>query len=158
MEKIASFQVDHTRLKAGLYVSRIDSFGDVVLTTFDARFKKPNIEPVIDMPALHTLEHLMATYLRNHAQWGSRVVYMGPMGCRTGVYIILEGKLASADVLPLLIDTLRWVANFDGDIPGAVPADCGNWREHNLDIAKYEAARYLAVLEHAGPENLNYPA
>jgi S-ribosylhomocysteine lyase len=162
LEKIASFTIDHTRLLPGIYVSRVDRFGHadsgVVLTTFDLRFKRPNLEPVIDMPALHTLEHLLATFFRNDADWGSRVVYVGPMGCRTGMYAILEGILTSADVLPLVKKVLSQVIAFKGDIPGAAPAECGNWREQNLDMAQYEARRYLDLLDHAAPENLNYPA
>ncbi|MDR2470627.1 MAG: S-ribosylhomocysteine lyase [Treponema sp.] len=158
MEKIASFQIDHLRLKPGLYVSRRDEFGAAVVTTFDLRFKEPNKEPVIDMPALHTIEHLGATFLRSHAEWGKRVVYFGPMGCRTGCYLILEGNLDSAAALPLVREMLAWIEAFRGDIPGAAPAECGNWREQNLDMAKWEAARYGAVLKDPRPENLAYPS
>jgi S-ribosylhomocysteine lyase len=158
MEKIASFQVDHLRLKPGLYVSRRDRFGDTILTTFDLRLKQPNTEPVIDVPALHTIEHLGATFLRNHKTWAPRVVYFGPMGCRTGYYLILEGDLDSEGALPLVKEMLDFIGNFDGPIPGAAPAECGNWKEQNLDMAKWEAARYAAVLKNAGKENLNYPA
>jgi S-ribosylhomocysteine lyase len=157
MEKIASFQVDHLRLKPGLYVSRRDRFGGTVLTTFDMRFKEPNKEPVIDMPALHTIEHLGATFLRSHREWADRVVYFGPMGCRTGCYVILEGELSSEDVLPLIREMLDWMQTFQGDIPGAAPGECGNWQEQNLNMAKWEAARYAAVLKNPGRENLNYP-
>jgi S-ribosylhomocysteine lyase len=158
MEKIASFQVDHLRLKPGVYVSRKDRFGETVLTTFDLRFKQPNQEPVIDMPALHTLEHLGATFLRSHKEWGSRMVYFGPMGCRTGFYLILEGDRDSPGVLPLLRELLDWIAAFEGPIPGAAAAECGNWQEQNLNMAKWEAARYAALLKNPGKENLNYPA
>jgi S-ribosylhomocysteine lyase len=158
MEKIASFQVDHLRLLPGLYVSRRDQFGGTVLTTFDLRLKQPNQEPVIDQPALHTLEHLGATFLRNHAVWKDRVVYFGPMGCRTGCYMILEGSLTSVDVLPLVREMFAWIAAFEGAIPGAAPAECGNWQEQNLDMARWEASRYAALLRKAAPENLNYPA
>ena len=158
MEKIASFQVDHLRLLPGLYVSRRDQFGGTVLTTFDLRLKQPNQEPVIDQPALHTLEHLGATFLRNHPVWKDRVVYFGPMGCRTGCYMILEGSLTSSDVLPLVREMLAWIAAFKGAIPGAAPAECGNWQEQNLDMTKWEVSRYAALLEKAAPENLNYPA
>jgi S-ribosylhomocysteine lyase len=157
MEKIASFKVDHLRLQKGLYVSRQDTFGGTALTTFDLRFKAPNREPVIDMPVMHTLEHLLATFLRNHSVWGKRVVYAGPMGCRTGCYLIMEGNLGSRDILPVITEALRWICAYEGDIPGAAPADCGNWREHNLEMTRYEAALYLAVLENAAEENLNYP-
>jgi S-ribosylhomocysteine lyase len=157
MEKIASFQVDHLRLKPGLYVSRRDKFGDTVITTFDMRLKEPNQEPVIDVPALHTIEHLGATFLRSHKEWASKTVYFGPMGCRTGCYVIFEGDLSSQDVLPLIREMLDWIIAFDGPIPGAAPAECGNWREQNLDMAKWEARRYAAVLKNPGKENLNYP-
>ena len=158
MEKIASFQVDHLRLKPGIYVSRQDKFRDTVLTTFDLRFKEPNKEPVIDVPALHTLEHLGATFLRSHKDWADRVVYFGPMGCRTGFYLILEGKLSSSDALPLVREMADWIIAFDGAIPGAAPAECGNWKEQNLDIAQWETKRYAAILKAPSPENLNYPA
>jgi S-ribosylhomocysteine lyase len=157
MEKIASFRIDHLRLKPGLYVSRRDRFGGTILTTFDMRLKEPNKEPVIDVPALHTIEHLGATFLRSHGEWAGRVVYFGPMGCRTGCYLILEGELDPPDVLPLVREMLAWMIAFRGDIPGAAPGECGNWREQNLDMAKWEAARYAAVLENPGEERLSYP-
>jgi S-ribosylhomocysteine lyase len=158
MEKIASFQVDHLRLKPGVYVSRKDRFGNTVFTTFDLRFKEPNKEPVIDVPALHTIEHLGATFLRSHKEWGSRVVYFGPMGCRTGCYLILEGDRGPEEILPLLREMLDWIEKFEGPVPGAAPAECGNWRDQNLDMAKWESRRYAAVLHNPGKENLNYPA
>jgi S-ribosylhomocysteine lyase len=157
MEKIASFQVDHLRLKSGLYVSRKDRFGSTVLTTFDLRFKEPSKEPVMDQPALHTIEHLGATFLRSHKDWASRTVYFGPMGCRTGFYAIFEGDLGSDDVLPLIREMLGWIIAFEGPIPGASAAECGNWREQNPDMAKWEARRYASLLERPGRENLNYP-
>jgi S-ribosylhomocysteine lyase len=157
MEKIASFQVDHIRLIPGVYVSRRDMFGETALTTFDLRFKTPNKEPVIDMPALHTLEHLGATFLRSHKEWAKRVVYFGPMGCRTGFYLILAGELEPDDVLPLLREFCAWTLAFEGEIPGAKPAECGNYSEQNLAMAKWEAARYLVMLENPKPENLRYP-
>jgi S-ribosylhomocysteine lyase len=158
MEKIASFQIDHLRLKPGLYVSRQDQFGDTVLTTFDMRFKEPNKEPVIDMPALHTIEHLGATFLRSNTEWADKTVYFGPMGCRTGFYVILEGKRTSSEVLSLIRELMDWIIVFDGPIPGAHPAECGNYSEQNLNMAKWEAARYGMILKNAGKENLNYPA
>jgi S-ribosylhomocysteine lyase len=157
MEKIASFQIDHIRLKPGLYVSRRDKFGSTVLTTFDLRFKQPNKEPVMDQPALHTIEHLGATFLRSHKTWSKRTVYFGPMGCRTGFYVIFEGNLKSEDVLPIIREMLDWIAASDGPIPGAAPAECGNWQEQNLDMAKWEARRYAKVLKNPAKENLNYP-
>ncbi|MDR1029870.1 MAG: S-ribosylhomocysteine lyase [Treponema sp.] len=157
MEKIASFQVDHLRLKPGVFVSRLDRFGPVVLTTFDLRFKEPNKEPVIDMPALHTIEHLGATFLRSHKASGNQVVYFGPMGCRTGFYLILEGELSSPEVLPLLREMLDWILAFKGAIPGAAAAECGNWQEQNLDMAQWEARRYARILQEPTQENLTYP-
>jgi S-ribosylhomocysteine lyase len=157
MEKIASFQIDHLRLKPGLYVSRKDRFGGIILTTFDLRLKQPNTEPVIDMPALHTIEHLGATFLRSHKEWADRVVYFGPMGCRTGCYLILEGEFSSAEALPLVREMLEWIITFEGAISGAAPAECGNWQEQNLDMAKWEAKRYAGVLKNPAKENLNYP-
>jgi S-ribosylhomocysteine lyase len=158
MEKIASFTVNHLRLKPGVYVSRKDKFGSTILTTFDLRFKEPNKEPVIDMPALHTIEHLGATFLRSHKEWSKRVVYFGPMGCRTGFYLIFEGDRSSPEILPLLGELLDWIAAFEGPIPGALPGECGNYSEQNLNMAKWEAARYAALIREAKPENLNYPA
>ncbi|MDR1286564.1 MAG: S-ribosylhomocysteine lyase [Treponema sp.] len=157
MEKIASFRVDHLRLKRGVFVSRRDRFGSTVLTTFDLRFREPNKEPVIDQPALHTIEHLGATFLRSHGEWGSRIVYFGPMGCRTGFYLIVEGELESPQILPLLREMLDWIGQFEGDIPGAAPSECGNWREQNLDMAKWEGRRYAEVVKNPQRENLVYP-
>jgi S-ribosylhomocysteine lyase len=158
VEKIASFQVDHLRLLPGLYVSRKDKFGGTVLTTFDMRFKRPNREPVMDMPAIHTIEHLGATFLRSHPEWAARTVYFGPMGCRTGFYMILEGDHSSRSALPLVLELLNWIDGFDGPIPGAHPAECGNYSEQNLNMAKWEASRYASLLEKGAEENLNYPA
>ena len=157
MEKIASFQIDHLRLKSGAYVSRKDKFGETVITTFDLRFKLPNKEPVMDQPALHTIEHLCATFLRSHNTWADKIIYFGPMGCRTGFYLILGGSYNSVDILPLLQEMLLWVDNFDGEIPGASAVECGNWREQNIDMAKWECKRYAAVLHNASKENLEYP-
>ena len=158
MEKIASFQIDHLRLKRGLYVSRVDRFGATALTTFDLRMTEPNNEPVMDVPAIHTLEHLGATFLRSHKAWGSRTVYFGPMGCRAGLYMVLEGELTSSQALPLVQEFLDWTLAFRGEVPGASAAECGNWRDHNLDMAQFEARRYLNLMHKPGVENLNYPA
>ncbi len=158
MEKIASFTVDHIRMKRGIFVSRKDRFGETILTTFDIRMKEPNREPVLDVPAAHTIEHLGATFLRSHPQWGSRVVYFGPMGCRTGFYVILEGNLSSLDVLSLITDMYRWISTYIDEIPGATAGECGNWRDHNLDMARWEALRFLDVLKKPLPENLEYPS
>lgn len=159
MEKIASFTIDHTRLLRGIYVSRKDYLdgGDVV-TTFDIRMKEPNREPAVSQSALHTIEHLAATYLRNHAEWGSRIVYWGPMGCCTGNYLLVKGDLTSQDIAPLVRETFEFIENFDGDIPGATARDCGNYMLMNLPMARWEARKYLVeVLNKLTPENLNYP-
>jgi len=157
MEKIASFKVDHLRLKPGVFVSRKDKYGDVVLTTFDLRYKEPNREPVLDQPALHTIEHLCATFLRSHNEWSGKTVYFGPMGCRTGFYIIFEGDYKSTDIIPLLLEMYGWIEKFEGNIPGATPEECGNWREQNIDMAKWECRRYAALLRNPAGENLEYP-
>jgi S-ribosylhomocysteine lyase len=157
MEKIASFQVDHLRLKPGAYVSREDKFGDIVITTFDLRFKEPNREPVIDQPALHTIEHLCATFLRSHKEWENKTIYFGPMGCRTGFYLILEGSFKSIEILPLLLEMFKWVEKFEGIIPGASAEECGNWREQNIEMAKWECSRYATLLKDSKKGNFEYP-
>lgn len=158
MEKIASFTIDHCRLLRGLYVSRRDVVGGEEVTTFDVRMKEPNREPALHPGALHTIEHLAATYLRNHPAWRDRVVYWGPMGCLTGNYLLLRGHLEPRDILTLMQDTFRFVADYTGEIPGAAPADCGNWLLHDLPMARYEARKYLTeVLLQARKENMTYP-
>lgn len=159
MEKIASFTINHIKLLRGIYVSRKDYLdgGDVV-TTFDIRMKEPNREPAVSQSALHTIEHLAATYLRNHAEWGSRIIYWGPMGCCTGNYLLVKGDLTSQDIAPLVKETFEFIENFEGDIPGATARDCGNYMLMNLPMAKWEARKYLVeVLSNLKPENLNYP-
>ncbi len=143
----------------GIFVSRKDYLegGDVV-TTFDIRMKEPNREPAVSQSALHTIEHLAATYLRNHAEWGSRIVYWGPMGCCTGNYLLVKGDLTSEEIAPLIKETFEFIENFEGDIPGATARDCGNYTLMNLPMAKWEARKYLVeVLSNLKPENLNYP-
>lgn len=158
MKKIPSFTIDHNRLKRGIYVSRKDYVGNEVVTTFDVRMKEPNREPALSPSAIHTMEHLAATFLRNHAEWASRIIYWGPMGCLTGNYLIVRGDLASADVLPLMKETFAFIASFEGDVPGASARDCGNYLLMNLPEARWEAGKYLReVLECATEENLNYP-
>ena len=142
MEKIASFTVDHLKLLPGIYVSRRDAKNGTVVTTFDLRFTAPNREPVIDQPALHTIEHLGATYLRNSASKDD-VVYFGPMGCRTGFYLLLFGERTSEEVFSLVQSLCRFILEFEGEIPGAKPEECGNWSEQNLPMAKYYTERYL---------------
>ena len=157
MEKIASFTIDHLKLLPGLYVSRKDTVGAETITTFDLRFTKPNGEPVMNTAEIHTIEHLAATYLRNDPQWKDRVLYFGPMGCRTGFYLLLAGDLSSRDALPLVLDCFRFVRDYQGAVPGASAKDCGNYLDMNLPMAKYLAERYTALLESATDENLNYP-
>lgn len=158
MKKIPSFTIDHERLLRGIYVSRKDEVGGETVTTFDIRMKEPNREPVVGAPELHTIEHLAATFLRNDEEWKDRVIYWGPMGCQTGNYLILKGDLESKDIVDLMVRTFRFVASFEGEIPGATARDCGNYRLMNLPMAQYEAKRFLDVLENIKPENLNYPA
>ena len=157
MEKIASFTIDHDRLLRGIYVSRKDKVGNDTVTTFDIRMKEPNREPALHPGALHTIEHLAATYLRNDEEWKDRIVYWGPMGCLTGNYLLMRGDLESNDIVELMQRTFRFVAEFEGDIPGAVPRDCGNWLLHDLPMARYEARKYLMeVLECIKQENIEY--
>lgn len=151
MNKIESFKINHLNLESGLYVSRKDQNGDCIVTTFDLRITAPNREPVIDMPALHTIEHLCATYLRNSNR-SSDVIYFGPMGCRTGCYLVMFGDLKSEDVYPLVDSMCDFVINFDGDIPGATPIECGNYSEQNLNMAKYYITKYKKSLA----ENKNF--
>lgn len=159
MEKIASFTIDHNRLERGIYVSRRDVTpnGDV-LTTFDVRMTRPNREPAISPEALHAMEHLVATYLRNHPQWKDRIVYWGPMGCCTGNYLIVQGELTSTDLLPLVREAMEFVKDFEGEVPGATPRDCGNYSFMDLQQAKTAAESYLeSTLLSPSSENLNYP-
>ena len=159
MEKIPSFTINHILLKRGIYVSRRDvtASGDI-LTTFDVRMKEPNREPAVSQSALHTIEHLAATFLRNHPTWKNEIIYWGPMGCCTGNYLIVKGELSSRDILPLMIETFEFIRDFEGAIPGATPRDCGNYLLNNLPMAKWEAEKYLReVLTVATEENLVYP-
>ena len=157
MEKITSFTIDHIRLQPGLYVSRTDKVGAETVTTFDLRFTSPNEEPVMNTAEMHTIEHLAATFLRNAPQWKEKVLYFGPMGCRTGFYLLLAGAYTSRDVLPLLIDCFRFVGAFTGEIPGASAKDCGNYLDMNLPMANYWGNRYAALLETADDSRLVYP-
>ena len=157
MEKTASFTIDHLLLQPGIYVSRLDAVGHETITTFDLRMTSPNEEPVMNTAEMHTIEHLAATFLRNHPQWKDRTIYFGPMGCRTGFYLLLAGKLSSRDILPLMIDMYRFIRNFEGDVPGASAKDCGNYLDMNLPMAKYLAAKYLTVLETITDDRLVYP-
>lgn len=158
MKTIPSFTIDHLRLKRGIYVSRKDTVGGETITTFDIRMKEPNREPALGQGALHTIEHLAATYLRNHNDWADKIVYWGPMGCLTGNYLLMRGDLESRDIVELMKETFSFIANFEGEIPGAAPKDCGNWLLHDLPMAKWEATKYLnEILENIKEENLHYP-
>lgn len=157
MEKIASFTVDHIKLLPGLYVSRKDKVGAETVTTFDLRLTKPNEEPVMNTAEVHTTEHLGATYLRNEPTWKEKVLYFGPMGCRTGFYLLLAGDYSSRDVLPLVTECFRFIRDYRDAVPGASPKDCGNYLDMNLPMANYWGAKYVGVLENADETRLNYP-
>jgi S-ribosylhomocysteine lyase len=157
MEKITSFTIDHLRLLPGLYVSRKDKVGSETVTTFDLRLTRPNFEPVMNTAEIHAMEHLGATYLRNHPQWKERVLYFGPMGCRTGFYLLLAGDYESRQVLELVTECFRFIANYNGEIPGASAKDCGNYLDLNLPMANYWADHYVRILEQADESRLVYP-
>ncbi len=158
MEKIASFTINHLKLIPGVYVSRKDKFGDVVLTTFDLRMTRPNYEPVMNTAEMHAIEHLGATFLRNHKDFAEKTVYFGPMGCRTGFYLILSGDYESKDIVSLITELFKFIEEFEGDIPGASARDCGNYIDMNLPMAKYLAKKYLNdVLLNITEERLVYP-
>lgn len=158
MEKITSFTIDHLRLLPGVYVSRKDMVGDRVVTTFDIRMTRPNFEPVINTAELHAIEHLGATFLRNHKEWGENILYFGPMGCRTGFYLLLNGDYESKDIVSLLKEMFTFIKDFEGEVPGACAKDCGNYLDINLPMAKYVAAKYLdEVLKDIKEDRLVYP-
>ena len=158
MEKITSFTINHLKLEPGIYVSRVDHYGDEVITTFDLRMTAPNKEPVMNTAELHTIEHLGATFLRNHPVLGSRTVYFGPMGCRTGCYMLLHGEYTSEEIVPLVTEMFEFIRDFEGEIPGAAARDCGNYLDQNPAMAKWLAARYLdSTLYDIKPEHLVYP-
>ena len=158
MEKIASFTIDHQKLLPGVYVSRKDSVGSEIVTTFDIRMTRPNYEPVMNTAEMHTFEHLAATFLRNHNEFGSKIVYFGPMGCRTGFYLILSGDYESKDIVELMKELFIFVAEFKGDVPGASAVECGNYLDMNLPMANYIAKKFLSeVLEHIDESRLVYP-
>ena len=150
MEKITSFTIDHIKLQPGLYVSRKDKVGAETVTTFDLRLTKPNAE-------VHTIEHLAATYLRNEPTWKDKVLYFGPMGCRTGFYLLLTGDYTSKDVVPLVLDCFRFIRDYRGEVPGASPKDCGNYLDMNLSMANYWGRKYAALLENIDDNRLIYP-
>ena len=158
MEKITSFTIDHLKLVPGLYVSRKDLAGEQVITTFDIRMTNPNEEPVMNTAEVHTIEHLGATFLRNHRDYASKTLYFGPMGCRTGFYLLLVGDYGSKDIVPLMKEMFAFIADFNGDVPGAAAKDCGNYLDMNLPMANYMAKRYLTeVLENITEKQLIYP-
>ena len=157
MEKITSFTIDHLKLLPGLYVSRKDRVGTETITTFDLRITKPNDEPVMNTGEIHTIEHLAATYLRNDPSWKERVLYFGPMGCRTGFYLLMAGDLSSRDVLGLVRECFRFVAEFKGEVPGASARDCGHYLDMDLPMANYWGKRYAALLEDIPETQLVYP-
>ncbi len=158
MEKIASFTIDHLKLVPGVYVSRKDTIGREVITTFDLRMTSPNDEPVMNTAEVHTIEHLAATFLRNHPVYGNKSIYFGPMGCRTGFYLLLAGDLTSKEIVPLMIEMFEFIRDFKDDVPGASPKDCGNYLDMNLPMANYLAKRYLDnVLYNIDDSRLVYP-
>ena len=158
MEKIASFTIDHVKLEPGIYVSRKDHVGQEVITTFDLRMTSPNDEPVMNTAEVHTMEHLGATFLRNHKEYADRVIYFGPMGCRTGFYLLLAGDLESSDIVGLVTELYEFISTFEGEVPGAAAKDCGNYLDMNLPMAKYLAERYLKqTLRNIDEAHLVYP-
>lgn len=158
MEKIASFTIDHLKLVPGVYVSRKDTIGREVITTFDLRMTSPNDEPVMNTAEVHTIEHLAATFLRNHPVYGNKTIYFGPMGCRTGFYLLLAGDLTSKEIVPLMIEMFEFIRDFNDEVPGASPKDCGNYLDMNLPMANYLAKRYLDnVLYNIDDSRLVYP-
>ena len=158
MEKIARFTIDHLKLVPGVYVSRKDTIGKEVITTFDLRMTSPNDEPVMNTAEVHTIEHLAATFLRNHPVYGDKTIYFGPMGCRTGFYLLLAGDLTSKEIVPLMIEMFEFIRDFKDEVPGASPKDCGNYLDMNLPMANYLAKRYLDnVLYNIDDSRLVYP-
>ena len=149
MELIPSFSVDHTKIVPGIYESRVDVLGEELVTTFDVRLTRPNAEPAIAPAAMHSIEHVVATFLRNHPVWKEKLIYWGPMGCLTGFYIIVKGRPAAEDMYPILLEAFRWMRDYEGEVPGAKPENCGNYLMHDLPMAKWEAARYVKYLENA---------
>lgn len=158
MKKIASFTIDHLKLQPGIYVSRKDTVGTEVITTFDLRMTSPNEEPVMNTAEMHTIEHLAATFLRNHPAYADKTIYFGPMGCRTGFYLLLAGDLTSREILPLMVEMFEFIRDFHDEVPGASAKDCGNYLDMNLPMANYLANRYLEqVLYHITQDRLHYP-
>ncbi len=160
MKTIASFTIDHMELLPGIYVSRKDSLGEGMgsVTTFDIRMTRPNFEPVINTAEIHAMEHLGATFLRNHEKWASQIIYFGPMGCRTGFYLLMAGERSSEEVAPLVKEMMEFIRDYEGEIPGASARECGNYLDLNLEMAKYYARRFLNdVMDHLTEDRLHYP-
>ena len=158
MKKIPSFTIDHIRLLRGIFVSRQDDVNGEIITTFDVRMKEPNREPALGQGALHTIEHLAATYVRNEPTWKDKIIYWGPMGCLTGNYLLMKGNLTPQDILPLMLETFRFIATYEGEIPGATAKDCGNYLLQDLPMARWEAKKYLEeVLLQMTDANMKYP-
>jgi len=157
MEKISSFTVDHLKLTPGVYVSRKDRVGENIITTFDLRMVRPNFNPVINTAELHAIEHLGATFLRNDKHFGEKIIYFGPMGCRTGYYLIINGDYQPDNIIQLLINLCKFITEYDGDIPGAAAEECGNYLDMNLPMARHYAEKYLNVLTDIKEENMRYP-
>ena len=157
MEKITSFTIDHNALQPGVYVSRKDNYNGNIITTFDLRFTSPNEEPVLNTAESHAIEHLAATYLRNDEEFKDKTLYFGPMGCRTGYYLLLMGDYESKDIVDLLKRMISFIIDFKGDIPGASTKDCGNYQDMNLQMAKYECKKYIHVLNNITEDRLVYP-
>ena len=158
MDLIPSFSVDHTKIIPGIYESRVDVLGDELVTTFDVRLKKPNREPAVDPAAMHTMEHVVATYLRNHPEWKDQLIYWGPMGCMTGFYIIVKGRPAASEMYPIILEAFRHMSKYEGEVPGAMPENCGKYLMHDLPMARWEAARFVEYLETADRDTIfEYP-
>ncbi len=156
MERIASFDVDHIKLEKGLYLSRSDRLGECLTSSFDIRMKKPNVDIVLTTKSIHTIEHLGATFLRNHKNWSEKVIYFGPMGCRTGCYLVLFGDYVPEEILNLIREMFQFMADFSGEIPGATPVECGNYTDHDLDQAVAEAKEYLTLLNNITIDEMRY--
>ena len=158
MDLIPSFSVDHRRIVPGIFESRVDTMGEEILTTFDIRMKKPNCEPAIAPAAMHTMEHIIATYLRNHPLWNDRLIYWGPMGCLTGFYIIVKGRPAASEMYPIILESFKHLAEYEGDVPGATAENCGTYLMHDLPMAKWEAGKFVEYLTRSkGDEIFEYP-
>lgn len=149
MDMIPSFSIDHARIVPGIFESRVDTIGEELLTTFDIRMKQPNAEPAVAPAAMHTIEHIIATYLRNHPEWKDKLIYWGPMGCLTGLYIIVKGRPAASEMYPIILEAFQYMSEYEGEVPGASPTNCGNYLMHDLPMAKWEAKKYVDYLINA---------